>query len=261
VGGTPGARGVYIGELEGTETRRLLDADGAALFASSGQLLFVRQGTLFAQDFHPVRLALAGDPFPVAEQVLALSASAAGPLAYRTASAGSGLEQFVWFDRSGKEIGKAGDAHNFVSFGISLSPDGRRLALGRSVSGNADIWLLDTERGGLRRFTFDPLLEAYPIWSPDGGRIVFSKAGKGLHLKPATGAGREELVLEAVEPRIVTDWSPNGRFLLYRTGPNPTRDIWALPMSGANASPAGRSYQELSGAREAQARQGAAIKN
>ena len=60
VTGSPEARGVYVGQLDGSETRRLLDADSAAVYASSGQLLFVRQGTLFAQGFDPIRLALTG---------------------------------------------------------------------------------------------------------------------------------------------------------------------------------------------------------
>ena len=67
---SPEVRGVYVGQLdEALEPRRLLDADTGAVYASSGHLLFVRQGTLFAQGFDPVRLELTGNPFPVAEQV------------------------------------------------------------------------------------------------------------------------------------------------------------------------------------------------
>jgi hypothetical protein len=50
VGYNPEASGIYIGQLDGPDTRRLLDAD-AAVYASSGHLLFVRQETLFAQGF------------------------------------------------------------------------------------------------------------------------------------------------------------------------------------------------------------------
>ena len=61
--------GVYVGQLDGSETRRLLDADFPAVYAPQDHLLFVRQGALFAQRFDRTRLALAGTPFPVAEQV------------------------------------------------------------------------------------------------------------------------------------------------------------------------------------------------
>ena len=99
--------GVYIGGLGASEApRRLIDA-AAGVYASSGHLLFVRQGTLFAQRFDPVRLQLTGDSTVVAEivdanidgrQGPALSVSAAGPIVYRT---GIPQTQFVWLDRSG----------------------------------------------------------------------------------------------------------------------------------------------------------------
>jgi Tol biopolymer transport system component len=56
VRGGPEARGVYVGHLEKTlDARRLLDSDGGAVYAPSGHLLFVRQETLFAQKFDPIR--------------------------------------------------------------------------------------------------------------------------------------------------------------------------------------------------------------
>jgi hypothetical protein len=36
-----------------------------------------------------------------------------------------------------------------------VSPDGRRIALSRTVNGITGIWMLDLARGGLSRFTFD----------------------------------------------------------------------------------------------------------
>ncbi len=117
--GTPEVGGVYVGELGNTLSRRLLDADRGAIYASSGHLLFLRQTTLFAQGFDPVRLELAGNPFPVAERVAsspagaAVSVSGAGSVAYRTGA--TGVErQFAWFDRSGREIGRVGDRQSIV---------------------------------------------------------------------------------------------------------------------------------------------------
>src|SRR5678816_965928 len=64
--GTPQVRGVHVARLDGSESKRLLDADAAAVYATSGHLLFVRQGDLFAQPFDATRLTLAGAPFRVA---------------------------------------------------------------------------------------------------------------------------------------------------------------------------------------------------
>src|SRR5207253_50967 len=89
-----------------------------------------------------------------------------------------------------------------------LSPDGRRVAVTRTVQGNDDIWILDADR--VTRFTFDPSPDQYPVWSPDGGRIVFRSSRKAhfdLYQKPSSGAGSEELLVESGQNKQATDWS------------------------------------------------------
>jgi hypothetical protein len=95
---------------------------------------------LFAQRFDAARLELKGNPFSVAEHIAtlinaqgaaAVSASSAGPIIYRTASSGGG-RQFVWLDRSGKEIGKAVDPSDASS--LSISRDTRRVALWQMIN-------------------------------------------------------------------------------------------------------------------------------
>ena len=173
--GSPEARGVYIGQLDGLDTKRLFDADAPAVYAATGHLLFIREGKLLAQDFDPDRLELRGDPFPIAEQVTGgttLSASAAGPIAYRTPSADSGQRQLVWVDRSGREIDKV-VYPDTAALGPSLSRDGRRVAVFRFANGNMDIWSYETGRRAWDRITFDSGDDIFPLWSPDGSRIVF----------------------------------------------------------------------------------------
>src|SRR4029077_18590100 len=110
-GGTEN-RGVYVAELDGGTGRRVLSADAPAVFAPPGELLFVNQRRLIAQEFDPAALALSGTPSPGADQSIAvgdttlaaLSLSAAGALVYR-GGAGTGQRQFIWFDRSGRQIG------------------------------------------------------------------------------------------------------------------------------------------------------------
>ena len=62
------AQGVYTGSLDGGSSKRLTNADAAAVVSPSGFLLFPRQTTLFAQAFDFKRQELSGNPFPVAEQ-------------------------------------------------------------------------------------------------------------------------------------------------------------------------------------------------
>ena len=245
--GSADTRGVYVGQIDGPESRRLFDADSAATYASSGYLLFARQTTLVAQPFDPERIELTGNAFPVVPQFAvgtefpesaALSASPAGPIAYRSAAGPSDRlgRQLVWFDRSGNVVSRIGDPGELI-FNVAASPDGRQLAVQRAVSGNNDIWLLQTGTGAFVRFTADLADEVRPLWSPDGSRIVFGSSRQGpvdLLWKSATGGGTEE-VLVASPPYVksATDWSRDGRFLLYRVAdPKNGFDLWALPMTG-----------------------------
>lgn len=243
VGGSPETRGVYLGQLDGSEPRRLLDADSSAVYASTGHLLFVRKGTLVAQAFDPVKREVTGSPFPVAENVTvdatmsatALSASAAGPIVFRTRPAG-GQRQFVWFDRSGKEIAKIGDADTANPLNPALSPDGRRVALQRTVNGKQDIWLLELGRGILSRFTFDGSNHVTPNWLPDGRHVVFSSNRGGsydIYRKAVSGGAAEELLLSSPDAKGVTDVSPDGRHIAYRNiDPITGYDIRAVPVDG-----------------------------
>lgn len=242
VGGSADSRGVYIGDLAGGEPHRLLDADTAAVYAS-GHLLFVRQGALMAQAFDPVGMTLIADPFQVADHVAydptkyaaAVSASSDGVIVYRTGSV-AGRRQFVWVDRSGRKFGKAGDPDSAGSLDPSLSPDEQRVAFYRTVNAQPDVWLLDTRRGVLSRFTADGAVR--PIWSPDGSQIIFaSGTPTNLFRKPVAGHGGEQAILETSQPKAATDLSKDGRFLLYRSAdPQNGWDIWALPLDGTRNS-------------------------
>src|SRR5262245_34059545 len=240
--GTAEGQGVYVGSLDSKETRRVLDADSAAAFVQPDQIVFMRQRTLFAQRLDLRKLAPVGDSFVVAERVIlssnyaadgAFSASAFQTLAYRS----SGTEkQFIWVDRFGKQITGIGEPDAGQPASMRLSPDDRTIAVARLVDSNFDVWLIETLRGVRRRFTSDPAIDLSPIWSPDGNRIVFSSRRRGphnLYQKSVAGAGSEELLLETSESKWASDWSPDGRLILYNSEFPKTRlDIWALPLEG-----------------------------
>lgn len=76
---------IYVAQLDGTGTKRLIERAVKPMYVD-GYLVFVRQGTLFAQRFDPVRLELGGNPFPVVEHVqtsdpgIAVAASETGTI-------------------------------------------------------------------------------------------------------------------------------------------------------------------------------------
>ena len=244
--GSPETAGIYLGSLESGDTKRLTPADTRGVYLPGlpemiGEwLVWVRAGTLVAQRLDLEQQALTGDPVTLADPVAfdatsfasAVSVSAAGLVAYR--EGGATRRQLAWFDRSGKALAALGapDENNLNV--PSLSPDGRRVAVYRTVQGNTDIWLLDGTRTS--RFTFDAALDRNPIWSPDGSRIGFDSTLKGhrdLYQKPSGGAGAEELLVESPQDKTTTDWSADGRFILYHSvDPQTARDLWAVPLEG-----------------------------
>ena len=133
-------------------------------------------------------------------------------------------------------MGTVGSADENNVLNPELSPDGRHVAVNRNLQGNFDIWLIETARGVTSRFTFDAGADVSPLWSPDGNRIVFRSNRKGvgdLYEKSSSGAGSEQLLLESSLNKNPTDWSPDGRFILYlQQGPKTGYDLWVLPMSG-----------------------------
>jgi Tol biopolymer transport system component len=142
------------------------------------------------------------------------------------------VREFVWFDRAGRELSRVGQPLPGL-LSPSLSPDGQRLAIHRIVNGNTDIWMLDTTRGVITRFTTGEAAEFHPLWMPDGQRIVFNSGGRGLAIKSASGAGNEAIYLE-IGRAAANDWSPDGRFIAYTLNePNPSRDVVAMEVGGA----------------------------
>jgi hypothetical protein len=231
------AQGIYTGSLDSTETKRLTAADSGGQYLPSGWMLYTRQGTLVARRFDPARIELTGDPVHVADVVGGFSVSAAGLVAYRSAGA-AGRRQLTWFDRGGKPTGTLGvPMENTVNglIGPEISPDGRRAAVTRAIQGqdnNMDIWLLDGTRTS--RFTFSDGQDSWPVWSPDGTRIIFlsnRNQVNQLYQKPSNGSSPEERVTEGQQ--VPTDWSPDGRFILYFTpDPKTSFDLWVLPLEG-----------------------------
>ena len=81
------------------------------------------------------------------------------------------------------------------------------------------MWLIDVLRGGTTRFTVDAAIDQAAIWSSDGTQIAFSSIRRGsydLYVKPSSGAGAEELLLESPQAKVVEDWSADGKFVLTK---------------------------------------------
>lgn len=119
---------------------------------------------------------------------------------------------------------------------MALSPEGGRAAIHQLTGTNSDIRILDLARGVPSRLMFDPAVEQFPVWSPDGAHVAFTSTRAGvadLYQKLASGVGADELVLKSGLPKPLDDWSHDGRFLLYHEiNPKTKADIYVLPLFG-----------------------------
>jgi Tol biopolymer transport system component/predicted Ser/Thr protein kinase len=233
----PEYAGAYVGTFGARGRTRVLTADMSPIFTPPGYLLYTSGATLVAQRFDLQPRRLQGEPVSLAPRVwtpplivgryAGFSVSESGLVAYR--SVDEEITPLVWFDRQGRRLGTVGEPGNYTN--PAISPDGKRLAVGRAdpSTGKRDIWLIDLERGGSGRFTFDPSDDMNPAWSPDGSRIAFSSDRKGtrdIYLKSSNGAGEEELLLESGLNKSVLDWSADGRTLAYSGA-----GIWGLTLA------------------------------
>jgi Tol biopolymer transport system component len=244
--GDPAVEGIYVTSLERPAERvQILKTDTKAVYtqpamAGTGYLLWLREQTLFAQHFDSANLRLEGDPVAMAQNVAvnalhraAFWPSDAGLLVYRAGPAS--YAHLEWFSRDGSQ-------HEPLEFegggSLRLSPDAKRAVFTRNAGGRTlNLWLVEFSRSVVRRLTFGAYADSGPTWSPDGRQIAFSSDRAGdlqIFRKNADGAGQDEQLTSGPNNKRVTDWSRDGRFLLYsEDDPKTGTDLWALPLDGS----------------------------
>ena len=222
-----------------TGERTVLIAGGRdGRYLPTGHLVYVLNNVLFAVPFDPATRAVTGGPVSLVDGIrdgqgntgaAHFSVADTGALVYIPGE-GSG-EQFelVWVDRTG-QIEPVGAEPRDYGW-ARVSPDGTRLAVDIvSPDGNFDIWVSDLARGTLTRLTFDEALDAFPLCTPDGSRIVFRSnrdGGGGLFWKVADGTGEVERLLESAAFVAPYGWTADGRLVVERDG-----DIGVVTVEG-----------------------------
>jgi eukaryotic-like serine/threonine-protein kinase len=244
LGAPVGARTILLGDLEAApdaqSTTPLLKTDYGVTLAQRSpseplMMLFLRDGTLFAQQFDMDALALTGEPVTVKEQVAGVvnaalghfSTSRTGALVYRALSGNN--RQLTWMNRQGEIAGRPGERGPYGT--MKVSPDGSRAAVVQfdpRQPNNNDIWIVELSSGASTRFTFDPGFDGQPVWSPDGRYLAWqSDRSKtmGIYRKAADGSGGDELLFAEKALTNLTDWTHNG-YLIFTMG----GDVQAVPV-------------------------------
>jgi Tol biopolymer transport system component len=219
-------------------------ADALDKAHTSGFLLFRRDGALVAQPFDVSALRLTGSPVMIADAVGfnpisyqgLFSASDNGTIAYQALTARS---QFVWFDRQGKRLAEAMPAADYST--VCLTPDEKQIVydLADPKSGNIDIWGFDVANARASRLTFDAAVDFMPVCSLASSEVVFSSLREGppsLYRQLIANPGSEKPVLRSERAKIASDWSADGRLIVYSILNQKTNwDVEVLPLAGGES--------------------------
>jgi Tol biopolymer transport system component len=251
----PDSAAIFAGSLSSSDSTRLVAAHSNAVYAEPGYLLYHREGTLYAQPFSARKLSTTGDAVRIADKLVygpsgaaGFSASRTGILIFRSnplppVQAASNATPvgnvmslpLVWVERSGKKLAELAGAAGWA--GVSLSPNGKRVAVHRHDSDGGDVVIFEPGQTTPAKFTFDAAQDnSAPVWTPDGNQVAFAsrRNGKwGIYIKLADNTRNEELLLESDVQVVPMSWSPDGQTLVYWTsGPKTQGDAWALPLRG-----------------------------
>ncbi len=240
------------------DTRKVHDVVGGATAAwviPGGTLVYaVSTGELFGVRFDADKLATVGSPVSLLDGIQTVNGAPDvtvgndGTLLYveGQALAGAGEAQIVAVSRDGaaRPLAAAWKFAPPLNGGLALSPDGRRLALSAtdSATGRSDLYVVTLATGLVTRLTFEGDLNIRPAWSPDGRSVLYVSTAGGkpeLWRKRADGSGRPVRVLSETRAIYEGFWSPDGKWIIYRTDnvQQGSGDILAVPARGGRPIP------------------------
>jgi len=232
--------GIYVGSLDGKPPKFVVKAHSNAAYAD-GRLLFISDSALMSQPFDLYRLELTGEPTVVQEGVEedfgfwlgVFSVSQNGLLAYTPTSLNS-QNRLIMFDHSGRQLRQIGEPGRYPS--LSMSPDGHQ-AVVEHAQPRHELWIYDLERGTRSQFSSGETASATPIWSRDGKFIAYASDRNGhvdLYTKSVSGSEGEKLLVQSADAaNYPTDWTADGKYLLYQHfGPSNDNALYAVATSG-----------------------------
>ncbi len=223
-GGIDAARVAVLDRASGTwKTLPGIQSGSQAQYLPTGHLVYVAGGALWGVPFDLARLEVTGTARVVVPQVVVLPTETAefdvatdGTLVFVASDAWTTKRTLVWVDRRGQEEAIPIDARPYAA--ARLSPDGTQVAVEREDQ-DRDIWVWHLARKTLTRVTTDPAADQWPVWMPDGQRLLFtSQRGGGLgsiFWQKADGSGPAERLIDSSNVRRVSAVLADGSGALF----------------------------------------------
>lgn len=234
LGGDTG--GVYVARLDGAARRLLYPGDSSAVFVGADLIVRRNANVLMAQRFNAADMKLAGDAFPVAQDVGAFTGGASGALSF--AASARRISRLTWFTRDGTPAGVAGPEGTYPE--VAISRGGRWLGFVRRdpADDNVDVWLQALPGGAPSRLTSNPDVDHLFTISHDERDVAWEAhdANGTLNLmrRPVDGSSPAQLVRPWGRGGGPVDWSPDGRVVLYQSDDGASgANLWAVPADGS----------------------------
>jgi len=242
---------IAVVSLDDGRWTRIIDEGGTfPRYLRSGHIVYGRRGSVLAVPFDLRTLKVSGNPVPVANDVI-VGAATAGNYVYDVANDGTlayardlsppeaPSRTVAWITRQGESEPLSPDRRFYDQARPAMSPDSRRLAIGIVGDEYTDLWVYDLVDRRWQQVTAGSDCR-FPVWSPDGRRLVFTSNRDGalnLYASSADGDRRMERLTESFNWQIPYSWSPDGRFIAYTqqefaARANANYNTWILPLNG-----------------------------
>ena len=235
---------IVVHSLKSGDQKVLLEGGGDARYIETGHIVYALGTTLLAVRFDLPNLQVIGGPVPVIEGL-------------RRSTGGTAAAQFS-FSSNGSMVYMPGSPSDITTgrilalvdltgarkpiplppgnyFHPRFSPDGKHLAVHTDDGKDIVVSIYDLAgTTSLRRLTFGGA-NRFPIWTPDGQRIVFQsdrEGDLGLFWQRADGTGVAERLTkpEGTGSHVADYWLKDGKTLVFVTGPTGNAGISTISM-------------------------------
>jgi serine/threonine-protein kinase len=210
---------------------------------SSGHLVYVSKGSLYARQFDAARLEASGPAVPLIEDLAASVSSGeaafdfsrTGTFIYLTGASGP-QRRLAWLYGDGKTEALPAPPRNYLD--ARLSPDGRKIAVtigGTGSIGDAEssIWIYDLERDNLSALPINQSA-GWPVWAPDSQSIAFRSDARGVNniwWIRADGSAEPRPLTNSKNVQAAYSFSRDGKRLAFaELDPDRNADLWTLPI-------------------------------
>lgn len=226
---------IMAASLDGGAAKPVVKADSLAGF-DTPYILYVRDGSLYAQRFDERALEVHGDPVEVARGVNYVESDAtagisvaAGMIAYYPSYIPKVSVRV--YDRNGAVVQTLASGPGLHA--ARLSPDGRRLAVcvADPKKGASDIAVIDLARGVRSMLTSGLSNNEQPSWSPDGTRVLWDSDAGGMYdiySKTVDDASPVISLWKTAHDKTNAQWLPDGSLLATEEFPDTSSDIYLL---------------------------------